>query len=118
MTARLQTLNPKVVGAGPCQIGIDVDEHDGGAGVASDQGVERRVEVTGRAERRNDLRVPHEQSNLQCSIMGQIVPDAVERYLEGLNHLADPVLREIQTEGKDKGLPIIDAEVGALLRVL
>ena len=52
------------------------------------------------------------------SIMGQIVPDAVERYLEGLNHLADPVLHEIQREGKDKGLPIIDAEVGALLRVL
>jgi len=50
--------------------------------------------------------------------MGQIVPDAVERYLEGLNHLADPVLREIESEGKDKSLPIIDAEVGALLRVL
>ena len=50
--------------------------------------------------------------------MGQIVPDAVERYLEGLNHLADPVLRDIQREGEGQGLPLIDAEVGALLRVL
>src|SRR6266576_3424158 len=52
------------------------------------------------------------------SIMGQIVPDAVERYLEGLNQLGDSVLHDIQREGRDKGLPIIDAEVGALLRVL
>ena len=50
--------------------------------------------------------------------MGQIVPDAVERYLEGLNQLADPVLREIQRDGLEKRLPLIDAEVGALLRVL
>jgi predicted O-methyltransferase YrrM len=52
------------------------------------------------------------------SIMGQIVPDAVERYLADLNQLADPVLREIATEGERAGLPIVDAEVGALLRVL
>ncbi len=50
--------------------------------------------------------------------MGQIVPDAVEQYLEGLNQLGDPVLREIQREGQEKALPLIDAEVGALLRVL
>src|SRR5216117_3977195 len=50
--------------------------------------------------------------------MGQIVPDAVERYLEGLNQLADPVLREIQRDGLEKRLPLVDAEVGALLRVL
>jgi predicted O-methyltransferase YrrM len=50
--------------------------------------------------------------------MGQIVPDAVERYLEGLNQLGDAVLQDIQREGRQKGLPIIDAEVGALLRVL
>jgi predicted O-methyltransferase YrrM len=48
--------------------------------------------------------------------MGQIVPDAVERYLEGLNHLGDAVLHAIEREGSD--LPLIDAEVGALLRVL
>jgi len=50
--------------------------------------------------------------------MGQIVPDAVERYLEGLNTLRDPVLDRIQDEGRANGLPLIDAEVGALLRVL
>jgi predicted O-methyltransferase YrrM len=50
--------------------------------------------------------------------MGQIVPEAVERYLAGLNHLADSVLREIQHDGEEKGLPLVDAEVGALLRVL
>jgi predicted O-methyltransferase YrrM len=50
--------------------------------------------------------------------MGQIVPDAVERYLAALNQLSDPVLREIQRDGEEKGLPLVDAEVGALLRVL
>src|SRR5262249_20805076 len=50
--------------------------------------------------------------------MGQIVPDAIERYLEGMNHLGDQVLREIQRDGVEKGLPLVDAEVGALLRVL
>src|SRR3989442_14753928 len=52
------------------------------------------------------------------SIMGQIVPDAVERYLAGLNHLADPVLQDIARRGAEEDLPLIDAEVGALLRVL
>jgi predicted O-methyltransferase YrrM len=51
-------------------------------------------------------------------IMGQIVPDQVERYLAGLNHLADPVLQEIAQTGEQEDLPLIDAEVGALLRVL
>ena len=50
--------------------------------------------------------------------MGQIVPDAVESYLAGLNHLATPVLREIEQEGHAMRLPLIDAEVGSLLRVL
>ncbi len=50
--------------------------------------------------------------------MGQIVPDAVERYLSGLNHLVDPVLLEIAQEGARQDLPLVDAEVGALLRVL
>lgn len=50
--------------------------------------------------------------------MGQIVPEAVEQYLEGLNHLGDPVLHDIQREGREQSLPLIDAEVGALLRVL
>jgi predicted O-methyltransferase YrrM len=50
--------------------------------------------------------------------MGQIVPDAVERYLRGLNRNSDPVLREIARAGETQGLPLVDAEVGALLRVL
>ena len=50
--------------------------------------------------------------------MGQIVPDAVERYLAGLNRLADPVLQEIAEHGARQDLPLVDAEVGALLRVL
>ncbi len=50
--------------------------------------------------------------------MGQIVPDAIERYLAGLNHLADPVLEDIARTGVAEDLPLIDAEVGALLRVL
>jgi predicted O-methyltransferase YrrM len=50
--------------------------------------------------------------------MGQIVPDAVERYLASLNRVSDPVLQEIAREGQDRDLPLVDAEVGALLRVL
>ena len=50
--------------------------------------------------------------------MGQIVPDAVERYLASLNRVSDPVLRDIAREGQDRNLPLVDAEVGALLRVL
>ena len=50
--------------------------------------------------------------------MGQIVPEAVERYLAGLNHAGDPVLDDIAREGVKDDLPLIDAEVGALLRVL
>jgi predicted O-methyltransferase YrrM len=50
--------------------------------------------------------------------MGQIVPDPVERYLAALNHVSDPVLDDIARTGEAQGLPLIDAEVGALLRVL
>jgi predicted O-methyltransferase YrrM len=50
--------------------------------------------------------------------MGQIVPEPVERYLAGLNRLSDPVLREIEREGEEQKLPLVDAEVGSLLRVL
>ncbi|OFW34309.1 MAG: hypothetical protein A3G76_06835 [Acidobacteria bacterium RIFCSPLOWO2_12_FULL_65_11] len=48
--------------------------------------------------------------------MSRIVPDPVERYLAGLNRLSDPVLNDIAKAGTD--LPLVDAEVGALLRVL
>jgi len=50
--------------------------------------------------------------------MGAIVPDAIERYLAGLNRFSDPVLDDIARQNAERKLPLIDAEVGALLRVL
>src|SRR5579872_2136630 len=50
--------------------------------------------------------------------MGKIVPDAVERYLAGLNRAGDAVLDDIARGNQTRGLPLVDAEVGALLRVL
>jgi predicted O-methyltransferase YrrM len=50
--------------------------------------------------------------------MGRLVPDAVERYLASLNRSEDPVLQEIAAAGLANNLPLIDAEVGALLRTL
>jgi len=51
-------------------------------------------------------------------IMGQIVPDAVERYLASLNRAGDSVLEDIARAGQSRNLPLVDPEVGALLRVL
>src|SRR5688572_19404135 len=48
--------------------------------------------------------------------MGLIVPDAVERYLSGLNRQNDELLQDIARTGVD--LPLVDSEVGALLGVL
>jgi predicted O-methyltransferase YrrM len=50
--------------------------------------------------------------------MGQVVPDAVEQYLSSLNRQGDPVLRDVARVGEQRDLPLVDAEVGALLRVL
>jgi predicted O-methyltransferase YrrM len=50
--------------------------------------------------------------------MGAIVPDAIERYLAGLNRAGDAVLNDIAKANAARGLPLVDAEVGALLRVL
>jgi predicted O-methyltransferase YrrM len=50
--------------------------------------------------------------------MGQIVPDAVEQYLASLNQDSSAVLRDIAHAGSRENLPLVDAEVGALLRVL
>jgi predicted O-methyltransferase YrrM len=50
--------------------------------------------------------------------MGQVVPDAIEQYLSSLNHQADPVLTDIARTGSQDDLPLVDAEVGVLLRVL
>src|SRR5262249_27889938 len=91
----------------------EVEAEDVSAG--GDQRVEHRVGIAGGTDRRNDLRVPHVQS---AFIMGQIVPDPIERYLADLNHLVDPVLEDIARAGAAEELPLIDSEVGALLRVL
>jgi predicted O-methyltransferase YrrM len=50
--------------------------------------------------------------------MGQVVPDAVEQYLSSLNHQADGVLKDIARSGDEQDLPLVDPEVGVLLRVL
>ena len=50
--------------------------------------------------------------------MNRIVPEPVERYLHELNRLSDPMLQTIAEAGAEQHLPLIDAEVGALLRVL
>lgn len=50
--------------------------------------------------------------------MGQIVPDAIEQYLASLNRGVDSLLAEIAAAGTKRDLPLVDAEVGALLRVL
>ncbi len=50
--------------------------------------------------------------------MGQIVPDVIEQYLASLNRLGDPLLAEIEREGRARRLPLVDAETGGLLFVL
>jgi predicted O-methyltransferase YrrM len=50
--------------------------------------------------------------------VGAIVPDAVEHYLAGLNRSGDSVLAAIAGAGAERNLPLVDAEVGALLQVL
>src|SRR5262245_42677826 len=50
--------------------------------------------------------------------MSGIVPGPVEDYLARLNHLPDPILLDIAGQGEVQGLPLVDAEVGALLQVL
>jgi len=50
--------------------------------------------------------------------MGQIVPDLVEQYLSSLNQQPDALLKELAARGEQDDLPLVDAEVGALLRVL
>jgi predicted O-methyltransferase YrrM len=50
--------------------------------------------------------------------MGLIVPDAIERYLASLNRASTDVLADIARGNEPRGLPLVDAEVGALLRVL
>jgi predicted O-methyltransferase YrrM len=51
-------------------------------------------------------------------IMGQIVPALVEQYLAALNQESGAVLQDIARSGGRDELPLVDAEVGVLLRVL
>jgi predicted O-methyltransferase YrrM len=50
--------------------------------------------------------------------MGQIVPDAIEDYLASLNRGPDALLADIARAGDERKLPLVDAEVGALLQLL
>jgi len=50
--------------------------------------------------------------------MVRIVSETVERYLASLNHGSDDLLQAVAAEGRKDQLPLIDAEVGALLGVL
>jgi predicted O-methyltransferase YrrM len=50
--------------------------------------------------------------------MSGIVPEPVERYLANLNRMPDAVLQDIARAGEERDLPLVDAEVGALLRTL
>src|SRR5205814_7620383 len=50
--------------------------------------------------------------------MGVIVPDAMARYLASRRHAGGGVLHGIARGNRERGLPLVDAEVGALLRTL
>jgi predicted O-methyltransferase YrrM len=50
--------------------------------------------------------------------MANIVPAPIERYLASLNRAGSPLLDAIARSGAERDLPLVDAEVGALLRVL
>lgn len=50
--------------------------------------------------------------------MSQILPDAIERYLAGLNRRNDPVLDAMAAEGRRRELPIVHPETGRLLQML
>ena len=51
-------------------------------------------------------------------MVANIVPEPIEQYLATLNRAGSPLLEEIARAGETRDLPLIDAEVGALLRVL
>jgi predicted O-methyltransferase YrrM len=50
--------------------------------------------------------------------VGAIVADAIAQYLARLNRLSEPALEDVARSGLESRLPLIDAETGALLRVL
>jgi predicted O-methyltransferase YrrM len=61
---------------------------------------------------------PFADANARIQTVGAIVPEPIEQYLADLNHLSDSVLLDIARAGRELDLPLIDAETGALLRVL
>src|SRR4029079_16108273 len=91
-----------------------VQSKDVGAG--RNQRVEHLVGSARRTDSGDDLGVAH--LDLEYPAMGIIVPDAIECYLAGLNRFGTRVLDEIARGNEQRGLPLVDAEVGALLRVL
>jgi hypothetical protein len=50
--------------------------------------------------------------------MSQIVPDAIEQYLATLHGSADDVIEQIEREGREAGLPLVQAPSGRFLRTL
>ncbi|HXE79916.1 MAG TPA: O-methyltransferase [Vicinamibacterales bacterium] len=50
--------------------------------------------------------------------MGQVVPDAIERYLASLHGPVDDVLEAVEAEGRAAGLPLVQAPSGRFLRAL
>ena len=78
----------------------EIEPEDVGAG--GDERVEHRVGIAGGADRGDDLRVPHRRIPSRQISMGQIVPDAVERYLAGSNRAGDAVLDDIAREKRTR----------------
>jgi predicted O-methyltransferase YrrM len=51
-------------------------------------------------------------------VLGMIVTDAVEQYLDALRPDPDPVLAEMEAQADREGVPIVVPQTGALLQVL
>jgi len=50
--------------------------------------------------------------------MSQIVPDAIEQYLEKLHTPVDDLIEQIEREGRGSGLPLVQPPSGRFLRTL
>ena len=92
----------------PCEIQPD----DVGAG--GDDRVEHRVRIGRRADGGDDFRVPHVES---FSLWARLFPTPSSAIWRPQSR-RDPVLVDIARAGAAQDLPLVDAEVGALLRVL
>src|SRR5207245_11177586 len=91
----------------------EVQSKDVGAG--GDERVDHRVAVARGTDGGDDLRMTSGRllvaGSLETSdynwIMGQIVPDAVERYLASLNRAGDAVVDDIARAGAARELPLV-----------